>query len=144
MTVTLRTEAEAMQQDVIHRFLCDEAPWSRGIPRETVARAIAHSLNFGVFDGDAQVAYARVVTDRATFAWLADVFVLQAHRGRGHAVRLMDAVVAHPALQGLRRFSLATSTAPGLYARYGFTPLVKPQLLMERYAPDLYLSQGSP
>jgi len=144
MTVTLRTEAEAMQQDVIHRFLCDEAPWSRGIPRETVARAIAHSLNFGVFDGDAQVAYARVVTDRATFAWLADVFVLQAHRGRGHALRLMDAVVAHPALQGLRRFSLATSTAPGLYARYGFTPLVKPQLLMERYAPDLYLSQGSP
>jgi len=144
MTVTLCTEAEAMQQDVIHRFLCDEAPWSRGIPRETVARAIAHSLNFGVFDGDAQVAYARVVTDRATFAWLADVFVLQAHRGRGHALRLMDAVVAHPALQGLRRFSLATSTAPGLYARYGFTPLVKPQLLMERYAPDLYLSQGSP
>ena len=143
MTVTLCTEAEAMQQDVIHRFLCDEAPWSRGIPRETVARAIAHSLNFGVFDGDAQVAYARVVTDRATFAWLADVFVLQAHRGRGHALRLMDAVVAHPALQGLRRFSLATSTAPGLYARYGFTPLVKPQLLMERYAPDLYLSQGS-
>jgi len=144
MTVTLRTEAEAMQQDVIHRFLCDEAPWSRGIPRETVARAIAHSLNFGVFDGDAQVAYVRVVTDRATFAWLADVFVLAPHRGRGHALRLMDAVVAHPALQGLRRFSLATRTAPGLYARYGFTPLVKPQLLMERYAPDLYLSQGSP
>jgi len=142
MSITVRSGAEAMQLDVIHRFLCDEAPWSRGIPRETVARAVAHSLNFGVFDGEVQVAYARVVTDRATFAWLADVFVLQAHRGRGHAVRLMDAVVAHPALQGLRRFSLATSTAPGLYARYGFTAPVKPQILMERYAPDLYLTQG--
>jgi GNAT superfamily N-acetyltransferase len=136
----LRIETGAAAQDVacIHRFLSEESAWARGIPVDTVRKAIAHSLNFGGFVGSEQVAYARVVTDHATFAYLVDVFVRAEHRGRGHAKALLDAVFADPRLQGLRRFLLATSTAHGLYARYGFTTPTRPQTLMERYVPDPY------
>lgn len=135
-----RLSTDAAEQDVvaIHRFLAEESAWARGIPIETVRESIRHSLNFGIFVGDEQVAYARVVTDQATFAYLVDVFVLPAHRGRGHSRALMDAIVAHPRLQGLRRFMLATSTAHGLYEKYGFTSPAKPHTLMERFVPDAY------
>lgn len=128
----ISTDKGELDVPLIHRFLSTGAYWSPGVARETVERAIAGSLCFGGYlDGAGQVAFARVITDAATFAYLADVFVLPAHRGRGHAVQLMDAVVAHPQLQGLRRFILATLDAHGLYARYGFVAPARPERLME-------------
>lgn len=128
----ISTDKGELDVPLIHRFLSTGAYWSPGVARETVERAIAGLLCFGGYlDGAGQVAFARVITDAATFAYLADVFVLPAHRGRGHAVQLMDAVVAHPQLQGLRRFMLATLDAHGLYARYGFVAPARPERLME-------------
>src|SRR5207344_3602853 len=109
-----------------HAFLASSY-WARGIPRETLDRAIDNALCVGVYDGDRQVGFARVVTDAATFAYLADVFVVESHRGRGLAKWLMEVIVGHPSLQGLRRFSLATRDAHGLYQQFGFRPLVKPE-----------------
>lgn len=123
---------------VIHRFLSEESPWAKGIPLSTLERAIANSLCFGGFVGADQIAFARVISDYATFANLVDVFVLPQHRGRGYSRRLMQAVMAHPRLQGLRRFTLATGNAHGLYAKFGFTAPLRPQSLMERYVPGIY------
>jgi len=134
----ISTDPARLDVDLIHRFLSEQSTWAQGIPRATVERSIAHSLCFGGYLDGAQVAFARVVTDRATFAYLVDVFVLPRQRGRGHSKALMAAVLAHPELQGLRRFSLATSTAHGLYAQFGFTAPARPQTLMERLRPDAY------
>lgn len=123
---------------LVHRFLSQESSWARGIPRDIVERAIANSLCFGGYLDGNQVAFARVVTDRATFANMVDVFVLPAWRGRGFGKQLVESVLAHPDLQGLRRFTLATADAHGLYARFGFTPPSRPATLMERYYPDVY------
>lgn len=143
MDATLRidTSREALDRDMIHAFLAEQAYWSRGIPRETVERAIAGSLCFGGYLDGRQVAFARVVTDGATFGYLADVFVLPEYRGHGHAKALMAAVMAHPQLQGLRRFSLATLDAHALYAGFGFTAPSRPQNLMEKLDPDIYTRQ---
>jgi GNAT superfamily N-acetyltransferase len=124
----------------IHHFLGTQSTWATGIPLATVQRAIDHSLCFGGMLDGRQVAFARVVTDYATFAYLVDVYVLEEYRGRGYSKQLMDAVMAHPGLQGLRRFMLATSTAHGLYARHGFTAPLRPESLMEKYVPDIYRS----
>jgi GNAT superfamily N-acetyltransferase len=132
------TNQARLDRALIHDFLSRESGWARGIPRATLERAIEHSLCFGGYLDDHQVAFARVISDFATFANLVDVFVLPEHRGQGHAAALMQAVLAHPHLQGLRRFTLATSDAHGLYARFGFTSPQKPQTLMERYRPDVY------
>ncbi len=118
--------------DVVHRYLSEESYWAKGITRELVERSIGHSLPFSAFDGDAQVGFARVITDRTTFAYLADVFVLPSHRGRGIAKLLMEAILAHPELQGLRRWSLVTRDAQSLYAQFGFTPLDLPERHMMR------------
>jgi GNAT superfamily N-acetyltransferase len=126
-----------VDREVVHAFL-SECYWARGIPRHLVERSIRHSLCFGIYHGDAQVGFGRVVTDRATFAYLADVFVLEAHRGRGLAKFLMECVVGHPELQGLRRFLLGTRDAHGLYARYGFAPPCKPEIWMEKHDADVY------
>lgn len=135
----ISTDRGELDVDLIHRFLSEEAYWSRGIPRATVERAIAGSLCFGGYlEGIGQVAFARVTTDGATFGYLADVFVLPSQRGRGFSKQLMDAVMAHPQLQGLRRFMLATGDAHGLYAQYGFTAPSRPQTLMEILRPDIY------
>ena len=123
--------------DVVHGFLA-QSYWAKGIPRDVFERAVANSLCFCLFDGDAQVGFARVATDRATFAYLADVFVLPTHRGRGLSKLLMETIVAHPDLQGLRRWILVTRDAHGLYARYGFTPLAKVDGHMERWDPEVY------
>lgn len=123
---------------LIHRFLSEEAYWSLGIPLSTVQRAINHSLCFGGYVDGQQVAFARVITDRATFGYLSDVFVLPEHRGRGHSKALVAAIVDHPALQGLRRLMLATSDAQGLYAGFGFAPPRAPGSLMEKYDPEIY------
>ena len=134
----IATGAANVDLDVVHGFLSQHAYWCPGIPREVVARAVANSLCFSAWLDGAQVGFARVVTDRATFAYLADVFVLPERRGQGIAKRLMEAVMAHPDLQSLRRFALATSDAHALYAAYGFTPLARPERFMERYRPDAY------
>ncbi|MCC5063725.1 GNAT family N-acetyltransferase [Xanthomonas campestris pv. raphani] len=132
------TDKSLLDIGLIHRTLSQDTDWAKDIPIALVQRAIDHSLCFGGFVDGRQVAFARVISDYATFAYLGDVFVLPQHRGRGYSKALMDAVMAHPDLQGLRRFSLATSDAHGLYARYGFTPPLFPQSLMERYVPGLY------
>ncbi|MFC6841659.1 GNAT family N-acetyltransferase [Xanthomonas theicola] len=145
MTV-LRISTDQAELDVarIHRFLCGEAAWSRGISRSTVERAIAGSLCCGGdVEGAGQVAFARVVNDGAAFGDLADVLVLSAHRRRGHGRRVMDAVMVHPQLQGLRRLLLATSDAHGLYGPYGFAAQARPPSLMERLRSDLYLAAGA-
>jgi GNAT superfamily N-acetyltransferase len=136
----ISTDPGRLDLDVIHDFLRD-AYWSPGVPREVVERSIAHSICFGAYDASgAQAGFARVVTDRAVFAYLGDVFVLPEHRGRGLGMRLMEAVVAHPDLQGLRRFTLATRDAHGLYAKFGFEPLRNPAIFMtiDRAAGDIY------
>jgi GNAT superfamily N-acetyltransferase len=132
------TERGELDFDLIHGFLSTGSSWARGIPRELVARSIEHSLCFGGYLQDRQIAFARVVSDYATFANLVDVFVLPEHRGHGYSKRLMHAVLSHPSLQGLRRFTLATADAHALYAQFGFTAPSSPHSLMERYFPDVY------
>src|SRR5258705_13828428 len=133
----ITTDSSRFDIDAIHAFLT-RAYWSPGIPRAVVARAVANSLCFGLLLGSEQVGLARVVTDRATFAYLSDVYVLEEHRGKGLARRLMEAVVHHPDLLGLRRMLVATRDAHGLYAKYGFNPLAAPERLMVRDDPDVY------
>jgi GNAT superfamily N-acetyltransferase len=124
---------------VVHGFLSRDAYWSRGVPEATLRKAIAHSLCFSALaDDGAQLGFARVVTDRATFAYLCDVFVVEAARGGGVGKALIAAVMEHPDLQGLRRFSLATADAHALYARHGFAPLADPARFMEIYRPRVY------
>ncbi len=118
--------------DVIHRYLSEESYWAQGIPRKLVERSAAHSLCFGVYAETAQVGFARVISDQATFAYLADVFILPAHRGLGLSKRLMAAITAHPDLQELRRWMLATADAHELYRQHGFAALAKPERFMER------------
>jgi len=127
---TVSTDPADLDRDAVFRYLHDEAYWSQGISRETFDRALDNSLNFTALRGSTIAGFARVVTDRATFAWLCDVFVLPAHRGQGVSRRLMDAVMAHPELAGLRNFLLATRDAHGLYEKFGFTPLAEPQRWM--------------
>jgi GNAT superfamily N-acetyltransferase len=122
---------------VIHGFLRG-AYWSEGVPLDVVRRAIDHSLCFGLFEHDRQVGFARAITDRATYAYLADVFVVPSHRGRGLARWLMECVMAHPHLQGLRRFSLVTRDAHALYRPFGFDPLAQPERYLERFVPEVY------
>ncbi|HVR89406.1 MAG TPA: GNAT family N-acetyltransferase [Candidatus Limnocylindria bacterium] len=126
---SISTDASHLHIETIYRFLHDNAYWSKGIPREIVERAIASSLNFGLFDGDpargraTQAGFARVVTDGATFAWLCDVFVLPAYRGRGLGEWLVATVAAHPDLQVQRAFVLATRDARSLYEKFGWEPV---------------------
>jgi GNAT superfamily N-acetyltransferase len=136
-TYDISTDPSRLQLDAIHAYL-SRSDWSPGVPRAVVARAIDHSLCFGIYLAEAQVGFARVITDKATFAYLADVYVLEAHRGQGLARRLVEHVRAHPELQGLRRFLLATADAHGLYARFGFRPLAAPERMMEIRDPHPY------
>jgi GNAT superfamily N-acetyltransferase len=135
----ISTDRDELDVDAIHRFLSQDAYWSPGIPRVTVERAIAGSLCFGGYLRSAgQVAFARVVSDFATFGYLADVFVLPGHRGKGYGKRVVEAVMTHPQLQGLRRFMLATSDAHDLYAPFGFAAPARPDRLMEIVRTDIY------
>jgi GNAT superfamily N-acetyltransferase len=124
----------------IHRFLT-QSYWSPGIPLAVVKRAIANSLCFGVLLENQQIAFARVITDSATFAYLADVYVLPEHRGRGLSVRLMEHIVRHPELQGLRRMLLGTRDAHSLYQKFGFKPLAAPETMMEVHDPKIYIRE---
>jgi GNAT superfamily N-acetyltransferase len=123
---TISTDRAHLDREVIFRYLHDEAYWSKGLPRDLFERSLDASLNFGLFEGEAggtQAGYCRVVTDGATFAWLCDVFVLPAYRGRGLATWLIETVVAHPDLQVQRGFLLATRDAHGLYQKFGWEPV---------------------
>jgi len=135
------TDPARLDVDAIHAFLTSSY-WSPGIPRDIVERAIAGSICFGLFAGERQIGFARVITDRATFAYLADVYVLDEHRGRGLGSWLVETVIAHPELKGLRRFVLVTRDAHGLYEKFGFTPISKPENYMERHRPDAYANPG--
>jgi GNAT superfamily N-acetyltransferase len=133
------TDPARIDLDYVHRYLSRESYWAGAIPRDVVARSVANALSFGLYAPDgAQVGFARVVTDRATFAWLADVFIDPGQQGLGLGKGLMDAIIAHPDLQGLRRFMLATADAHGLYERYGFTAVENPERLMVKLRTDLY------
>jgi GNAT superfamily N-acetyltransferase len=133
---TVRTDIAEMDLDRVHGWLSTDAHWALGRSRETVATAARHSLNLGAFDADGeQVAYARVVTDRASFAWLCDVYVDAAHRGRGLGSRLVDAAVAELEPMGIGRILLSTRDAHDVYARSGFEPLPRPQDWMIRVPP---------
>jgi len=131
------TDPARQDVDAIHAYL-QRAYWCEGIPRDIVERAIRNSLCFGLLDGVAQVGLARVVTDYATYAYLCDVYVLESHRGRGLGKWLIECVMVHPQLQGLRRFNLATRDAHSLYAQFGFQPLRQPEVHMEKHKPDIY------
>lgn len=133
----ISSESTAMDVDAIHAYLT-RSYWAEGIPRELVERSVRGSLCFGLFSEREQIGFARVITDRATFAYLCDVYVLEAHRGRGLSKWLMEVVLAHPDLQGLRRFLLATRDAHDLYWRYGFAPTARPERFMEMVRPDIY------
>ncbi|MGA9885901.1 MAG: GNAT family N-acetyltransferase, partial [Candidatus Acidiferrales bacterium] len=123
----ISTDPAQFDLDAIHAYLV-RAYWSQGIPRKTVERAVANSLCFAVLHGKAQIGFARVVTDSATFAYLCDVYLLEEHRGKGLGKWLMECVMGHPGLQGLRRFSLATRDAHGLYANLVFAASAIPTL----------------
>ena len=135
----ISTDPTRLDHAAIHDFLARQSYWARDIPADVVARALANSLCFGLYTAaGAQVGLARVVTDRATVGYLADVYVLPEHRGRGLSKWLMRVIVEHPELQGFRRWSLLTRDAHGLYRQVGFAPLAAPERWMERRAPDVY------
>ncbi len=138
----ISTDRRKIDLDVVHGFLTT-AYWSPGIPREVVQRAIEHSLPFGLYRGASQIGLARVVTDYATFAYLCDVFILPDARGEGLGVWLMAVVADYPALQGARRWVLATRDAHGLYRHSGFTGLAHPERFMERVVPDAYSARDN-
>ena len=127
---SITTDPARIDFDVVYGFL-SQSYWATGIPRETMAKAIAGSLCFSLFKGTDQIGFARVITDRATFAYLADVFVLEGHRAAGLGTWFMSVLFAHPDLQRLRRFQLATRDAHGLYRKFGFNAPKKPEMLME-------------
>jgi N-acetylglutamate synthase-like GNAT family acetyltransferase len=133
------TNPARIDLDYVHRYLSQESYWAGAVPRDVVARSVANSLSFGVYAADgAQVGFARVITDRATFAWLADVFIDPAQQGLGLGKALMDVILAHPDLQGLRRVMLVTADAHSLYERYGFTAIENPERMMAILRTDLY------
>jgi GNAT superfamily N-acetyltransferase len=134
----ISTDAHRLNVEVIHNFLEKESYWSPGIPRAVVERAVKNSLCFGVYHRSAQIGFARVVTDKSTFALLADLFILSTHRGKGLSKWLMRCVVGHEDLQDLRRLLLLTSDAHGLYRQFGFKELGNPSRFMEVLRQDIY------
>lgn len=142
----ISTNPELLDLNAIHAALTSSY-WSPGIPRDIVARGLANCLAFGVYDTaqprpdsakPSQIGLARVISDKATFAYLSDVYILEPYRGRGLSKWLMDTILAHPDLQGLRRFCLLTRDAHGLYARYGFKPMPDPSRFMQLWNPNIY------
>ena len=134
---TITCDPARQDHAVIADFLSNSY-WAKGIPMDTLHRSLANSLCFGVLDESRQVGFARVITDYATIAYLGDVFILPEYRGRGLSKWLMQCIVAHPELQGLRRWLLVTRDAHELYAKFGFTALASPEKFMERHDPNVY------
>ena len=132
------TDRVNLDVDAIQSFLENDSYWAQTRTREQTETAIANSICFGLYCGERQIGFARVVSDRATFAYIGDVYVLDEFRGQGLSKWLMETIISHPDLQGLRRWVLATRDAHGLYEKYGFHGLVHPERWMERPAPDAY------
>ena len=141
-TIRITTDVASMDLDAIHAYLT-RSYWSEGISKELVARAMAGSLCFGLLDAARQIGFARVITDRATYAYLCDVYVLEEYQGRGLGTWMMRELMSHPDLQGLRRFGLVTRDAHGLYEKLGFAPLANPSGHMEIVRPGMYLASSS-
>jgi GNAT superfamily N-acetyltransferase len=133
----ISTDRDRIDVDAVFHFLCEESYWCPGIPRAVVERSIDNSLCFGAYYGETQVGFARIVTDKATFALVADMFVLEPHRGKGLSKWLMQEVISHPDLQGLRRLLLLTSDAHSLYAQFGFTEIGNAWRFMELLRTDV-------
>jgi GNAT superfamily N-acetyltransferase len=133
----ISTDRARIDLDVTHAFLT-ACYWAKGIPRDVVARSLKHSLCFGIYNRMEQVGFARVISDYSTYAYIGDVFVLERYRGQGLGKWLMQCIMQHPSLQGLRRWGLATHDAHGLYAQFGFTSLKAPGMWMEIHNPDVY------
>jgi GNAT superfamily N-acetyltransferase len=136
--LTISNDKADLDIELVYTFLSQETPWAKGMPRETFERAIAGSMCFGGYIDGRQIAFARLITDEATFAYLCDVFVLPDYRGQGHASALMKHVFASPSLQGLRRIVLVTTDAHRVYEPHGFTGLATPERYMELHNPDVY------
>jgi GNAT superfamily N-acetyltransferase len=139
--LVITTDSSRLDLDVVHGFLATSY-WAAGIPREIVERAVRHSLCFGAFDGDRQVGFARVISDYATYAYISDVFVVPSHRGRGVGKQLMAAIMTYPDLQGLRRWTVFTRDAHGLYRQFGFGEPRYPERLMEILSPPYGAATG--
>lgn len=135
---TISTDQSRLQVDVIHGYLREESYWAKERTREQTVTAIENSICFGLYEGDEQIGFARVVTDLATFAYLGDVFVLPSRQGKALGKWLMEVIISHPDLQGFRRWVLATRDAHKLYEKYGFTGLKHPERWMEKAAPNAY------
>jgi GNAT superfamily N-acetyltransferase len=136
--IEISSDDARLDLGAVHRFLSHESHWARGIDRATVERSVRNSVCFGAYRDGAQIGFARVVTDRATFAYVCDVFVLRAARGQGVGRMLVEAIMRHPDLQGLRRMALTSRDAKGLYERIGFSTLANPDRWMERHFPAVY------
>ncbi|MEM5457771.1 GNAT family N-acetyltransferase [Paraburkholderia phytofirmans] len=136
--LTISNDKADLDIEMVYTFLSQVTPWAKGMPRETFERAVAGSMCFGGYIDGRQIAFARLITDEATFAYLCDVFVLPDYRGRGHASALMKHVFASPSLQGLRRIVLVTTDAHRVYEPHGFTGLATPERYMELHNPDVY------
>ena len=134
------TDNRRLDLNVVHDFLTHQSDWARGIPRSVLEKSVLNSLCFGLFHGNRQVGFARVISDLATVAYVGDVFVIPEYRGRGLAKWLMECIVRHPDLQNLRRWILVTGDAHGLYRKYGFTALLRPDSYMELHNPNVYKS----
>ncbi len=135
----ISTDKSRLDIELIHDFLSNRSYWAKGMPVDVLKRAIENCLVFGVYHHNGkQVGFARVITDRATFAYLSDVFILEAHRQKGLSKQLVDFILHHEELQGLRRFMLATQDAHSLYASFGFGPLTHPEWFMQIHNPNVY------
>jgi N-acetylglutamate synthase-like GNAT family acetyltransferase len=135
---TISTDHSKLDIDFIHKYLSVYSYWAKEIPVAIVVKAIENSLCFGLYEGNKQIGFARMVTDKATFAYMADVFIDEHYRGIGLSKWLVATMLAHPDMQGLRRLMLATRDAQGLYAQFGFTPITNPERLMQMVFPDIY------
>jgi len=135
---TISTDSARLDRPAMREFLA-ASYWSPGIPQEVLDRALEGSLCFGLYDGERQIGFARAITDRATFAYVADVYVLEEYRGQGLALWLMQTVMEHPQLQGLRRWMLLTRDAHSLYRKVGFVDVARPERIMEIARPDIYI-----
>ncbi|WP_345240470.1 GNAT family N-acetyltransferase [Nibrella saemangeumensis] len=136
----ISTDPNLLQFEVIYDFLCNHSYWAKGISREFVRKQLDSStLHFGLYHGNQQVGYAQVLTNYTSFAYLGNVFVLPAHRGKGLSKWLMETIMSHSDLQTIRRWLLATRDAHGLYRQFGFTELAKPETIMEKFDPDAYI-----
>jgi GNAT superfamily N-acetyltransferase len=133
----ISTDRSRLDVELIHNFISNTSYWGHGRTLEVVERSLDNSLNFGLYNNNEQVGFARVVTDYATFAWIADVFVVPEHRGRGLSKWLMEVMLSHERLQGFRRWVLATKDAHSLYERFGFIALHRPERWMERPDPNM-------